>query len=99
MTTSLEVPPGKSIGPIQLGMRPAEVLAAFPEPQVYEDWMHGYLNDSLTFQGLRLHFTKFDEYSPSVDSTLFWVVVLQRPEAYLFGKQLTDWCKDDLVIE
>ena len=37
----MDILPGQGIGPIRHGMRPAEVLAVFPEPQVYEDWMGG----------------------------------------------------------
>lgn len=61
-------------------MRPAEVLAVFPEPQVYEDWMESDLDDAFTFHGLLLHFTGNDENGPLADSTLYWVVVHQHPE-------------------
>jgi hypothetical protein len=66
----LDIHPGVGIGPIRHGMRPAEVLAVFPEPQVYEDWMGGNLNDALLFRGLRLHFSKCDSRAPLADSTL-----------------------------
>ena len=64
MTDILDVIPGQGIGPVRLGMRPAEVLAVFFEPQVYEDWMGGNLNDALRFHGLRFHFTDCDARAP-----------------------------------
>jgi hypothetical protein len=80
-------------------MRPAEVLALFSEPQVYEDWMGGNLNDALLFRGLRLHFNKCDSRAPLPNSTLNWIVVHQRPDAYLFGRPIGEWTKDSILRE
>ena len=80
-------------------MRPAEVLAMFPEPQVYEDWMGGNLNDALLFRGLRLHFSKCNSSAPLADSTLNWVVIHQRADAYLFGRPISEWTKDSVLAE
>jgi hypothetical protein len=68
----LDIHPGEGIGPIRHGMRPVEVLAVFPEPQVYKNWMGGNLNDALMFHGLRLHFTDCDTHAPLPNSTLNW---------------------------
>jgi len=38
-------------------MRPNEIVSVFTEPQMYEEWMGGNLNDSLLFQGLILGFS------------------------------------------
>jgi hypothetical protein len=89
----LDIHPGEGIGPIRLGMQPAEVLAVFPEPQVYEDWMGGNLNDALLFHGLRLHFSECDSRAPLRDSTLNWIVIHQRANAYLFGRPVRKWTK------
>jgi len=80
-------------------MRPAEVLAIFSEPQVYEDWMGGNLNDALLFHGLRLHFGHCDARAPLPDSTLNWVVIHQREDAYLFGQPVGEWTKEAVVRE
>jgi hypothetical protein len=95
----LDIHPGEGIGPIRHGMRPAEVLAVFPEPQVYEDWMGGNLNDALVFQGLRLHFSDCDSRAPLPDNTLNWIVIHQRPDAHLLGQPLGEWTKDAVVRE
>jgi len=93
----LNIFPGEGIGPIRLGMRPAEVLAVFPEPQVYEDWMGGNLNDALLFRGLRLHFSECDSRAPLRDSTLNWIVIHQRADAYLFGRKVSKWTKKRML--
>lgn len=80
-------------------MRPAEVLAAFPEPQVYEDWMGGNLNDALLFRGLRLHFSKCNSSEPLLNSTLNWVVIHQRPDAFLFDRPVGEWTKESVLAE
>jgi hypothetical protein len=80
-------------------MRPAEVLAVFAEPQVYEDWMGGNLNDALLFHGLRFHFTECDARAPLPESTLYWVVIHQREDAHLFGRPVSEWTKDSVAQE
>jgi hypothetical protein len=95
----LDIHPGVGIGPIRHGMRPAEVLAVFPEPQVYEHWMGGNLNDALLFRGLRLHFGKCDSHAPLPDSALNWVVIHQRPDACLFGRPVGAWTKESVLME
>src|SRR5207302_1197240 len=95
----LGIHPGKGIGPIRLGMGPAQVKAVFTEPGVYEDWMGGNLNDALLFHGLRLHFTECDSHAPLADSTLNWIVIHQREDAFLFDRPFGEWTKDAIVCE
>ncbi|MFO0808009.1 MAG: hypothetical protein U0746_05260 [Gemmataceae bacterium] len=99
MEKRLDIHPGQGIGPIRHGMRPAEVLAVFPEPQVYEDWMGGNLNDALLFQGLCLHFSDYDDRAPLSNGTLNRVVTYQREDACLFGRPVGEWTKDALIRE
>jgi hypothetical protein len=96
---ALHIHPGEGIGPVRLGMRPAEVLEVFPEPQVYEDWMGGNLNDALLFHGLRLHFSDCDARAALPNSTLNWIVVHQRKDAFLFGQPLVEWTKEAVAAE
>jgi hypothetical protein len=95
----LDIHPGEGIGPIRLGMRPAEVRAILQEPKVYEDWMGGNLNDALLFHGLRLHFSDCDARAPLPDSALNWIVIHQREDAYLFDRPVSEWTKDAVVSE
>ncbi|WP_146505189.1 hypothetical protein [Rubinisphaera italica] len=74
-------------------------MAAFSEPQVYEDWMGGNLNDALLFHGLRFHFSDCDTRAPLPTSTLDWVVIHQREDACLFDRPITEWNKEAVVQE
>jgi hypothetical protein len=80
-------------------MRPADVVPVFGEPQVYEKWMGGNLNDALLFHGLRLHFTHCDARAPLPGSKLNWVVIHQREDAFLFDRSMTEWTKDTILEE
>ena len=71
-------------------MLPAEVLAVFSEPQVYEDWMGGNLDDALLFQGLRLRFDF---------TTLNSIAIHHRADAYLFDRPIGDWTKEAVLRE
>jgi hypothetical protein len=95
----LDIHPGEGIGPIRLGMRPAEARAVLQEPTVCEDWMGGNLNDALLFHGLRLHFSDCDSSAPLPDSTLDWIVIHQREDAYLFDRPVSEWTKDAVMRE
>jgi hypothetical protein len=99
MTSYLEIIPGEGIGPIRRGMKPAEVLAVFTEPQVYEDWMGGNLNGSLIFHGICLEFTNCDAQTPLPQSTLDTIIVHGREDAHLFGRPISEWMKVELVEE
>jgi hypothetical protein len=80
-------------------MTPAQVLAVFGEPRVYEDWMGGNLNDALLFHGLRLHFSKCDSRGPLPTGVLNWIVIHQRQDAFLFGRPVAEWNKDTIEQE
>jgi hypothetical protein len=95
----LDIHPGEGIGRIRHGMQPAEVLAVFNEPRVYEHWMGGNLNDALLFHGLRLHFSECDSRAPLPGSRLNWVVIHQREDAFLFERPMHEWTKDTLIRE
>jgi hypothetical protein len=95
----LDFHPGEGIGPIRIGMRPAEVIAVFDEPSVYERWMGGNLNDSLLFHGLVLTFTECDSSAPLPDSTLHHVIIHQREDAFLFDRPMTEWTKATILEE
>jgi hypothetical protein len=95
----LEIRPGEGIGPVRKGMLPAEVLTAFSEPQVYEPWMGGNLNDALLFHGLRLHFSDCNARAPLPESTLDWIVIHGREDAYLFGRPIGEWTKAEVIRE
>lgn len=99
MTSQLTILPGQGIGPIRLGMRPAEVLTAFPEPRVVEDWMGGNAEDCLRFHGLRLRFDRSTGNGPESDSTLLLIAIHQREDASLFGRSISEWSKTALVEE
>lgn len=99
METRLDIHPGQGIGPVRHGMTPAEVLALLNEPQVYEDWMGGNLNDALLFHGLRLHFSECDSRAPLSNSTLGWIVIHQREDAFLFDRPVGEWTKESILWE
>jgi hypothetical protein len=92
----LHITPGVGIGPIRLGMHPHEVAAVFGEQQVYEKWMGGNLNDAILFHGLVLSFDKCDGKGPLASSRLDWIIVYHREDAYLFGRPMTDWGRNEL---
>jgi len=95
----LDINPGDGIGPIQKGMRPAEVCAVFDEPEVYDRWMGGNLNDALLFHGLCLHFGECDSHAPLPHSTLDLVRIHQREDAFLFNRPMAEWTKDAILEE
>src|SRR5437867_3593442 len=61
--------------------------------------MDGNLNDALLFHGLRLHFTECDSRAPLAESTLNWVVIHQREDAFLFDRPMTEWTKETILQE
>lgn len=97
--TSLDVLPGKGIGPVLLGMSPSEVVSLFDEEQVYEEWMGGNLNGSLTFRGIAFHFSDCDSKSPLPDSSLMWIQIHGREDVTLFGRRSTAWTSEELIEE
>jgi hypothetical protein len=99
MERQLAIYPGIGVGPIRLGMRPAEVLFVFGEAQVYENWMGGNLNDALLFHGMRLHFGNCDARAPLPESTLNWIVIHQRDGVLLFDRPMKTWTKNSIFHE
>jgi hypothetical protein len=99
MHAYLHIRPGEGIGSIRLGMRPDEIISIFDEPQLYEGWMGGNLNDSLLFQGLILRFSAWDSSAPLPEGKLVSVTIFQRRGACLFGHPITDWNKMSLMEE
>ncbi|SFH62190.1 hypothetical protein [Planctomicrobium piriforme] len=95
----LDIHLGVGIGPIRFGMKPAEVLQAFQEPQLYEDWMGANLNDSLLYQGLILGFSECDGAGPLADSILTDITIHQRENAHLFGQPMGEWTEKALIQE
>ena len=94
--SDLEIIPTIGVGSARFGQPPSEVLAAMAEPQVYEDWMGGNLNDSLLFQGLILEFDRCDAYGPLPESRLVGARIRSRPGARLFAKMVAEWTREEL---
>jgi hypothetical protein len=95
----MSIHPGIGIGPIRLGMHPQDVLAAMNEPQAYEEWMGGNLNDSLLFQGVIFSFSEYDGTGPLPSGELEYMYIRQRFGAYLFDKPIEQWSRDQIIEE
>jgi hypothetical protein len=93
----LDILPTRGVGRVLFGQTPAEVEAGMAEPQVYEDWMGGNLNDSLLYQGLILGFDRCNARGPLPNSRLVEARMTARPRATLFGKRVTDWTRADFA--
>jgi hypothetical protein len=89
----MEIRLGEGIGPISHGMTPAEVRAAFPEPEGYEEWMGGNLNDALLFRGLIVSFTRCDAFGPLPDALVAGIQALGREDLTLDGVPLRQWTR------
>lgn len=74
-----------------LGMSPPQARRAFPEKQVYEDWMGGNLNHCYLYHGLIFCFTKCDSIRPLPDSILDSIVIQQREDAFLCEEPMESW--------
>ena len=94
----LELLPRRGIGTASFGMTPAEVRAPLREPEAYEEWMGGNLNDSLLFHGLICGFDECDAYGPLADSALreLRISVPHRRDVMLWGRPLAEWTARDL---
>lgn len=92
----MEIRLGEGIGPIRHGMTPAEVRAAFPEPEVYEEWMGGNRNDALLFHGIIVLFTRCDAYGPLPDARVDEIQALDREDLTLDGVPLRQWTRTAL---
>jgi hypothetical protein len=85
------------IGPVTLGMRPADVLALFPEQQKWESWMGGNLNDALLFHGLVFGFSDCDSRAPLPNSRLESIIVRDREGAEFLERPLASWRREELL--
>jgi hypothetical protein len=92
----MEIELGKGIGPIRFGMTPAEVRAAFPEREAYEDWMGGNLNDALPYPGMIVGFDGCDARGPLADARVCELIVQGRRDLTLDGVPLHAWTRDRL---
>ena len=94
----MDIVPGVGVGPIRLGMTPADVRRALPEPEAgWEPWAGGNCNDSLLFRGLRLRFSRCDGRGPLPDAVLWGIQVHRsREDAALLGRPLAGWDVADL---
>jgi hypothetical protein len=92
----MEILPNIGIGAIRFGMRPAEVRLLMLEPETYEEWMGGNLNDSLLYRGLILGFDACDAYGPLAHSH-FTNLRLSRREDIIWGKNLFAWTKASIA--
>ena len=89
----MEVLPNIGLGVIRFGMRPAEVRGLLLEPETYEEWMGGNLNDSLLYHGLILGFDSYDAYGPLAHSHFAELRLNRREDATIWGKNLLAWTK------
>ena len=92
----MEIIPKQAIGPFKFGMTPEEVRASVEEPETYEDWMGGNLNDSILYRGLILGFDKYYASGPLPGSKLIEFNVRDRSDASIFGRQFSEWSWLDL---
>jgi hypothetical protein len=93
----LEIIPSQGIGVIKFGARPDEVMAVFGSELVYEDWMGGNLNNSLSYHGLVFRFNECDSHGPLENSTFGELQVWGREDASLYGKSIHNWTKQELI--
>lgn len=93
----MDITPNVGIGAVRFGMNPAEVVALFPEAQMYEDWMGGNLNGSLLYQGIILGFDKYDGVGPLLNSRLVEIRMFGRKDAVLWGQPVDTWTKEAIA--
>ncbi|MFH1465662.1 MAG: hypothetical protein ABIO70_14850 [Pseudomonadota bacterium] len=92
----MELLPDVGLGPVRLGMRPAEVRRLLGDEQTWEEWMGGNLNDALLYPGLRLHFDACGPSEPLPHGRLVWIVVHGRPDVTLIDRPITAWTRPEL---
>lgn len=92
----MEIELGKGIGPIRFGMTPAEVRAAFAEPETYEEWMGGNLNDALLYSGMIVVFDRYGGDGPLADGRVDELIVQGRRDLALDGVPLHAWTREGL---
>ncbi|HXQ35727.1 MAG TPA: hypothetical protein VN843_17055 [Anaerolineales bacterium] len=93
----MEITPNIGLGPLRFGMRPEQVRMLLEEPETYEDWMGGNLNDSLLYHGLVLGFNTNDTYGPLSNSKFCEARINGREDVVIWGKSLCDWRRASVV--
>jgi len=93
----MEMIPNIGLGPLRFGMSPKQVQSLLDEPETYEDWMGGNLNDSLLFKGMIIGFDVCDTYGPLPDSEFCSLLINMREDVVVMGKRLLDWNKTSLI--
>ncbi len=78
-------------------MSPDELLTIFTEDQKHEGWMGGNLNHSLMFRGIVFGFDKYDGSAPLPDSHLIEIKISGREGVNLWGKEISEWTKPELI--
>jgi hypothetical protein len=93
----LELQPWLGLGPLHFGMTPAQVRAALAEPEAYEEWMGGNLNDSILFRGLICGFDRHDSQGPVAQAKLRELrLATTRPDVVFEGRPLRNWTRETL---
>ena len=93
----MEIIPNIGLGSLRFGMSPKHVRSLLHEPETYEDWMGGNLNDSLLFKGLILEFDVCDAYGPLARSKFRGARIHKRDDLVIMGKSLFDWSKSAVI--
>ncbi len=93
----MDVIPNIAVGPVRFGMKPSEVMAHFPEEQLYEDWMGGNLNDSLLYRGIIFSFDEHNSVGPLANSQLVEIRMHGREDVVLCGQLIGTWTKETII--
>jgi hypothetical protein len=93
----MQLLPKIGLGEVRFGMTPDEVQKALNEPQKYEEWMSGNLNDSLLFHGIIFGFREHNTFGPLPDAKLCEIRISGREDLILWGKPIRDWNKTTLA--
>jgi hypothetical protein len=93
----MDVIPNIGAGSVRFGMKPSEVMAHFPEEQLYEDWMGGNLNDSLLYRGIIFGFDKYNSVGSLANSRLVEIRMYGREDAVICGRLIGTWKKETII--
>jgi hypothetical protein len=86
----MEIIPKIGLGLLRFGMSPEQVRSLFEEPETYEEWMGGNLNDSLLYKGC-------DAYGPLAHSKFCEASIYKRDDAVIMGRSLLDWNRSSVI--
>ena len=93
----MKIIPNVGLDPLLFGMSPKQVRSLLDEPETYEDWMGGNLNDSLLFKGLILGFDRCNAYGPLARSKFWEATIHGRDDVVIMGKSMLDWSKSAVI--